>query len=161
MLHPLHKKDTKLSKTIPTFLSLFIFGLVYELILVFDSLRLKSAIQIAGTCLCNLGLVVYGAFQVNQIQNAVFTLVPSRTIDTSTWDEIQGVLFAIPVVNAAGTLVMAGISYKLVKEFRKSIYNTITKSDWMFQKLYRIYQVCGPDWSTLYSQSAKLCRNCS
>lgn len=135
-------KERKYSKTIPTFLALFIFGLVYELVLVFDSLRLKSTIQIAGTCLCNLGLVIYGAVQIGQIHTAVDNLIPLGDIDRNTWSEIYKVLLVIPIVNALGTLVMSGCAYKLVKEFRKSIYDTITKSDWQFQKLYRVYQVC-------------------
>ena len=49
------------TKTVPTFLALYSFGFIYELVLVYDALRLKNTIQVIGLCVCNIGLLIYGA----------------------------------------------------------------------------------------------------
>jgi len=65
-LHPEARKTTQ-SRTIPTYLALFIFGFIYQLALVWDALRLKNTIQVIGLCLYNLGLLIYATVQYDQI----------------------------------------------------------------------------------------------
>merc|ERR1711964_722170 len=62
------------SRTIPTFLTLYIFGFLYQLLLVWDALRMKNTIQVIGLVMYNVGLLIYGAVQISQIKDAVFQL---------------------------------------------------------------------------------------
>ncbi|KAL8690580.1 MAG: hypothetical protein Q9218_004000 [Villophora microphyllina] len=71
--------------TIPTFLALYIFGFVYQLILVYDALRLKNTIQVIGLCLYNVGLLIYAAVQMDQIQEAVTQLSKDSLIEPSVY----------------------------------------------------------------------------
>ncbi|KAI7033386.1 hypothetical protein KC352_g47244, partial [Hortaea werneckii] len=51
------------SRTIPTWLAIFIFGFIYQIGLVWDALRLKNTIQVIGVCLYNLGMMIYSAVE--------------------------------------------------------------------------------------------------
>ena len=101
------------SKTIPTFLALYGFGFLYELVLVYDALRMKNTIQIIGLCICNVGLLIYGAVQVKQIQEAVSTLALMNMISPVVWAQSEPFLIIIPCIVALGTLLMTFVAYKL------------------------------------------------
>ncbi|KAL4884524.1 hypothetical protein BJY04DRAFT_215487 [Aspergillus karnatakaensis] len=128
------------SKTIPTFLALYSFGFIYELILVYDALRLKNTIQIIGLCFCNVGLLVYGAVQIDQIKEAVGILTQNGVISDSIWGETQPFLIIIPIVVAMGTLLMTLVAWKLYDEFAWSIYKHIS-ADLRMKRRYLTYQI--------------------
>ena len=136
-------------QTIPTFLTLYIFGLVYELLLVWDALRLKNTIQIIGLCLYNLGLLIYAAVQKYQINEAVNFLVylkaqmpdSKSAIDPSVKPAVNPFLIAIPCVIAVGTIFMSIVARKLYDEFAWTIYKHIS-ADLKMKRRYLTYQVC-------------------
>ncbi|KAL4785327.1 hypothetical protein BJX76DRAFT_184110 [Aspergillus varians] len=128
------------SKTIPTFLALYSFGFIYELILVYDALRLKNTIQVIGLCVCNIGLLIYGAVQVQQIKEAVDVLTVNGGISSDIWGETQPFLIIIPIVVAMGTLLMIIIAWKLYDEFAWSIYKHIS-ADLRMKRRYLTYQI--------------------
>lgn len=139
-------------KTIPTFLTLFIFGFLYELVLVWDALRMKNTIQIIGICIANLALLVYTAIQIEQINEAITDLSKSITGGYTTskgdilsgsdalWSEIQGFLIAIPIVLAVGTIVLSWIAWKLYQVFAWDILKQIG-ADYRMKKRFLHYQV--------------------
>jgi hypothetical protein len=128
------------SKTIPTFLALYIFGFIYELVLVYDALRLKNTIQVIGLCICNLGLLVYGAVQVDQIYDAVVALSGRGYIAWDIWQELRPFLIAIPCIIGFGTVVMSFLAWKLYDEFAWTIYKHIS-ADLRMKRRYLTYQV--------------------
>jgi hypothetical protein len=130
------------SKTVPTFLALYSFGFLYELVLVYDALRLKNTIQVIGLCICNIGLLIYGAVQVEQIKDAVENLALNGAIDPNVWAQIQPFLIIIPCVVAMGSLLMMIVAWKLYDEFAWSIYKHIS-ADLRMKRRYLTYQVCG------------------
>jgi hypothetical protein len=127
------------SKTIPTFLSLYLFGFVYELILVYDALRLKNTIQIIGLCICNIGLLIYGAIQISQIQDAVQSLVDNEAINKDIWEQTRPFLIAIPCIVALGSILMLA-AWKIYDEFSWTIYKHIS-ADLRMKRRYLTYQV--------------------
>jgi hypothetical protein len=129
------------SKTVPTFLSLYIFGFVYELVLVYDALRMKNTIQVIGICICNVGLLIYGAVQIEQIQEAVLVLMDNNGINKDIWRQTEPFLIAIPCVLAVGTLLMIFVAWKLYDEFAWTIYKHIS-ADLRMKRRYLTYQVC-------------------
>jgi hypothetical protein len=128
------------SKTIPTFLSLYIFGFIYELVLVYDALRLKNTIQVIGICICNVGLLIYGAVQIQQIDEAVSELVLLQAIDTDMWHNTRPILIAIPCIISVGSILMAGVAWKLYDEFAWTIYKHIS-ADLRMKRRYLTYQI--------------------
>lgn len=128
------------SKTIPTFLALYSFGFLYELVLVYDALRMKNTIQVIGLCMCNVGLLIYGAVQVQQIRNAVSVLAENGAIPPEVWAESEPFLIIIPCIVALGTLLMTFVAWKLYDEFAWTIYKHIS-ADLRMKRRYLTYQV--------------------
>ena len=142
-----NKTDEDYPSTIPTFLTLFIFGLVYELFLVWDALRLKNTIQVIGLCIYNLGLMIYAIVQMVQVDEAVKFLQDRQgnnpnesAIDPTVWPATKPFLIAIPCVIGIGTLFMSAVAWKLYDEFAWTIYKHIS-ADLRMKKRYLTYQV--------------------
>ena len=136
--------------TIPTFLALYIFGLLYELLLVWDALRLKNTIQIIGLCLYNAGLLVYAAVQIDQINDVQKDLRFRKgdadhpnAIDPDVWSGVKPFLIAIPCVIGVGTVAMSFVARKLYDEFAWTIYKHIS-ADLRMKRRYLTYQVRCP-----------------
>ncbi|KAG6186767.1 hypothetical protein E4U36_000367 [Claviceps purpurea] len=132
-------------KTIPTFLTLFIFGFLYELVIVWDALRMKNTIQVIGVCIANLALLVYTAIQVEQISGAVSKLFQSKALqhgmtDTILLQKVKAFLIAIPAIIGLSTLLMVFISWKLYQEFAWDILKNIG-ADYRMKKRFLHYQV--------------------
>ena len=126
--------------TIPTFLTLYIFGFIYELLLAYDALRLKNTIQIIGLCLYNLGLLIYAAVQMAEINDAVKHL--GGNLDATTWSAVKPFLIAIPCVIAGGSIGMSIVARKIYDEFAWTIYKHIS-ADLRMKRRYLAYQVYG------------------
>ncbi|KAJ5545734.1 hypothetical protein N7494_003319 [Penicillium frequentans] len=132
--------DSPSSKTIPTFLALYSFGFIYELVLVYDALQAKNTIQVIGLCLCNVGLLIYGAVQVQQIRNAVNNLHVNGKINDLVWVESEPFLIIIPCIVALGTVLMTFVAWQLYDEFAWTIYKHIS-ADLRMKRRYLTYQI--------------------
>ena len=133
------QKTKNASRTIPTFLTLYIFGFLYQLLLSYDALRLKNTIQVIGLCLFNLALLLYAAVQMEQIKDAVNRLLP-HFIDSNVWTEEKPYLIAIPCVIAIGTVFMSFVAWKLYDEFAWTIYKHIS-ADLRMKRRYLTFQI--------------------
>jgi hypothetical protein len=128
------------ARTIPTFLTLYIFGFVYQLVLIWDALRLKNTIQIIGLVMYNIGLLIYGSVQMSQIKSAVIYLNTRGDIDMSIWYNTRPFLIAIPCIIAFGTCLLAVMAWKLYDEFAWTIYKHIS-ADLRLKRRYLTFQV--------------------
>ncbi|KIV97033.1 hypothetical protein, variant [Exophiala mesophila] len=135
-----NSNDDSSVRTIPTFLTLYIFGFLYQLLLVWDALRMKNTIQVIGLVMYNIGLLIYGAVQMEQIRDAIFSLAESEAVHKSLWSDIRPFLLAIPCILALGTVCMAFIAWKLYDEFAWTIYKRIS-ADLRMKRRYLYYQV--------------------
>lgn len=131
---------TTQSRTIPTFLTLYIFGFIYQIALVYDALRLKNTIQIIGISLYNIGLLIYAAVQMDQIKDAVVALSKLNEINLNVWYSTKPYLIAIPCVLAFGTGCLSVIAWKLYDEFAWTIYKHIS-ADLRMKRRYLTYQI--------------------
>ncbi|KAF6837789.1 hypothetical protein CPLU01_02898 [Colletotrichum plurivorum] len=130
-------------KTIPTFLTLFIFGFLYELVIVWDALRAKNTIQVIGVCISNLALMVYTAIQVDQIWEALGELKDLAALkdpNLDIWPDIKPYLIAIPCILSFGTIAMGFVAWKLYQVFAWDILKTIG-ADYRMKKRFLHYQV--------------------
>jgi hypothetical protein len=130
------------TKTIPTYLTLFIFGFLYQLVLVYDSLRLKNTIQVIGLCMYDGGMLIYAAIQYDQIEKAINYLGPKGFIDPNNqiWSVIKPYLLAVPCIIAFFSVVMSVEAWKLYDEFAWTIYKHIS-ADLRMKRRFLTYQV--------------------
>jgi hypothetical protein len=138
-----HKPATALSKTIPVYLTLFIFGFLYQLVLVYDSLRLKNTIQVLGLCCYNCGMLIYASIEYDQVNKAIQKLEEQGYVkpDTRVWTDIQPFLVAGPCIIALFTVALSVIAWKLYDEFAWTIYKHIS-ADLRMKRRYLTFQVC-------------------
>ena len=135
-----------LSKTIPTYLTLFIFCFLYQLVLVYDSLRLKNTIQVIGLCIYNLGMLIYASIQYDQINKAIDGLAAEGDVKvgTTVWVDIQPYLVAVPCIIAFFTCALSVIAWKLYDEFAWTIYKHIS-ADLRMKRRFLTFQVSATD----------------
>ena len=134
------------TKTIPTYLTLFIFGFLYQVVLVWDSLRLKNTIQVIGLCVYNVGMLVYASIQLDQIRRVINYLIGKAYIlpptpEDDIWAEIKPFLLAVPIIIGFFTVVLSFIAWKLYDEFAWTIYKHIS-ADLRMKRRFLTYQVC-------------------
>lgn len=119
--------------TVPLFFALFIFGFVYQLILVYDALRSSSMIQVVSLCVYNLCLLGYALFQPKDIKDTLDSLTGSITADhkplitpgTNAWGDSMPALAALALVVAVATGVFCFVAWKLRSEFAWVVYKAI------------------------------------
>lgn len=126
--------------TIPTYLALFIFGFIYQCILVWDALRLQNTIQVIGLCAYNVAMLIYAAVEVKQVDDAVDALQAGGDIETNAYASLRPYLVAAPCVIALCTLILSFIAWKLYDEFSWTIYKSIS-ADLKLKRRYLTYQV--------------------
>jgi len=129
-------------KTIPTYLTLFIFGFLYQLVLVYDSLRLKNTIQVIGVAMYNFGMLIYASIQYDQINKAIEVLTSQTYVkpNTTVWSDVQPYLLAVPCIIAFFSAVLCGIAWKLYDEFAWTIYKRIS-ADLRMKRRFLAFQV--------------------
>lgn len=132
--------DSYEPQTIPTFLTLYIFAFLFQLLLVFDALRAKNTIQVIGLCMFNAALLLYAAIQYSQIRDAVVNLASSRKIEDGVWIAVRPYLIAVPCIIALGLAWMSVAAWKLYDEFAWTIYKEIS-ADLKMKRRYLTYQV--------------------
>ncbi|KAF7958406.1 hypothetical protein EAE96_001955 [Botrytis aclada] len=136
------KEQIALDRTIPTYLTLFIFGFLYQVVLVYDSLRLKNTIQVIGLCMYNGGMLIYASIQYDQIQTAIESLGDLGYVDehANVWPDVQGLLVAVPCIIAFFSILMSFIAWKLYDEFAWTIYKHIS-ADLRMKRRFLTYQI--------------------
>ena len=103
-------------------------------------MRLKNTLQIAGLVVYNIGLLIYGAVQLEQIKEAVLALYALNEIDLEVWTTAKPFMIAIPCILAFGTCLMAVCAWKLYDEFAWKIYKHIS-ADLRMKRRYLTFQV--------------------
>lgn len=131
------------TRTIPTYLTLFIFAHIFLVGLCYDALRLKNTIQVMGICMFNLALLLYASIQMDQIReanNALEAHGESNLRKRDIWPQIRPFLQAIPCIIALSTVLMAFVCWKLYDEFAWRIYKHIS-ADLRMKKRYLTFQI--------------------
>lgn len=131
------------TRTIPTYLAVFMFGYLYQLWLVWDALRLKNTIQVIGLVVYNAGILIYAAIQFDQIRDAADELNKSNFVDAEFWKDVKPMLVALPCLMAFATMLFAFEAWKLYDEFAWTIYKHIS-ADLRLKRRYLTYQVRRP-----------------
>jgi ABC-type anion transport system duplicated permease subunit len=140
-LHPQAEERGEVqTRTIPTYLAVFMFGFIYQIWLTWDALRLKNTIQVIGLVMYNVGILIYAAIQYDQISDAKVDLERMAFLPITFWEEVRPLLIALPCLMALATIAFAFEAWKLYDEFAWTIYKHIS-ADLRLKRRYLTYQV--------------------
>ncbi|KAI9037782.1 uncharacterized protein KD926_011571 [Aspergillus affinis] len=127
-------------KPIRTSLGLYTFGLLYELLLVWDGLRHQNAIQLIGLCICNVGLAMYGVVQVKEIMIAVGVMNENSNTHDDLWGKYKVHIILVPAMMAFGSIIMCVLTWKLHSEFSWAFFKNVS-ADLGMKRRFITYQV--------------------
>lgn len=127
-------------KPIRTALGLYTFGLLYELLLVWDALRRQNAIQLIGLCICNVGLAMYGVVQIQEIKIASAAMSEDSDSGESLWEKYKVHVILVPAMMALGSIIMSVLTWKLHSEFSWAFFKNIS-ADLGMKRRFITYQV--------------------
>ncbi|KAJ5162028.1 hypothetical protein N7492_007420 [Penicillium capsulatum] len=135
-------QDGKTDQTtrVRAFLGLYIFALLYESVLCYDALRRQNTFQLAGLCICNLGLFIYGILQMKEIKGTIMGSAQSIALGNKIWAMYNVELILVPVFLGVGTVAMLFMTWRLRAEFSWSIYKTVS-ADLRMNRRFLTYQV--------------------
>ncbi|RDW72951.1 hypothetical protein BP6252_06858 [Coleophoma cylindrospora] len=129
------------AKAVPMFLSLFILGLLYQQLLVYDTLAHKNTIQLIGLCFYAACFCIYTSLQVTQLQDAIAELADlGLLLINDVWVKTRPLAILNATVTGAHMLALSGISFKLYAEFQWTIYRQLN-ADLDMQKRFFLFQI--------------------
>ena len=133
---------TASTRTIPTFLTLLIFGFIYQCLLLYETLAQRNTIQLIGLCAYAACLCIYAGLQVQEIQGAIDNLISIQHIDSNSEfvTNTQSLALFNAVMTAVYTLAITFVSFKLYNEFQWTIYRQLN-ADLDMQKRYFTFKV--------------------
>ena len=85
----------------------------------------------------NVGLLIYGAVQMEQMKQAVLVL---NAAGDAIWSQTKPFLVAIPCILALGTVLLSVAAWKLYDEFAWTIYKHIS-ADLRMKRRYLTFQI--------------------
>ena len=135
-------EEARAVKSIPTFLSLLIFGFLYECLLLYDTLAQKNMMQLIGLCFYATCLFIYTAIQWDEIQKTVKMLNEFDLLSHNdpTWSQMKPLLTANACITAIYVLFISFVAWKLYDEFRWKIFKQLN-ADLAVQRRYFAFKV--------------------
>lgn len=135
-------------KTLPCYLALFALAEIFELLMAFDALCLRSVIQLLGITFFHLALMVAAALQVHQTRSALVMLTGcDGSVDYvkcggpgTLWRKVEPLLIVAPCVIAASWLAMLFWIKQLYAEFGWAIFHIVGANPKM-KTMYQWYQI--------------------
>ncbi|KAH8930046.1 hypothetical protein BT69DRAFT_1049556 [Atractiella rhizophila] len=151
-------RTTPQLRSISVYLAIYIFGCIFEIVAAVDALRLKNTIQLVAILFFNIAILVYGCLVSGQVDDALRPSFGStcRELADGTvvgsddnltcfgvlklYNEVKKFIYVIPAVTAAGTAVLAYLSWRLFAEFGWDVYRRIG-ADIQLKRMYFYYQI--------------------
>ncbi|PMD43066.1 hypothetical protein L207DRAFT_484175 [Hyaloscypha variabilis F] len=129
------------SKTIPSFLTLLIFGFIYQALLLYDTLAQRNTIQLIGLCIFAACLFIYAVLQIDEVEKVILVLLSfHRLIPASDVYFIRPLSIANAVLTGLYTTTIALVSFKLYSEFQWTIYRLLN-ADLKMQQRYFTFKI--------------------
>jgi hypothetical protein len=136
-------------KTIPSLLSLLIFGFIYQALLLYDTLAQRNTMQLIGLCIFAACLFIYAVLQIQELEKVILVLSEARNGDPASLitSPARGVDFLIRPLSIANavltglyTTIISFVSFKLYSEFQWTIYRLLN-ADLKMQQRYFTFKV--------------------
>lgn len=128
------------TRVAPTFFALVTLGLLYQLILVYDTLAHHNSIQVLGLSIYSATLCIYNGLQLTQVRDAYGILYDNSAIDPSTGQVILNLAITIIAVTAVSTIWTIFSAWKLSGEFAWIIFHKV-EADITMQRRYVYFEL--------------------
>ncbi|KAE8360777.1 hypothetical protein BDV27DRAFT_148389 [Aspergillus caelatus] len=127
-------------RSIPSFFALVTLGLVYQLLLVYDTLAHQNTIQVIGLGIYSGALSVYNGIQYNQLRDIVEILTANSVVPQNTWPLLRGMIVSIIVITASFTFWIQYSAWKLYEEFAWVTLRKV-EADLQMRRRYLCFQL--------------------
>ncbi|KAK0542986.1 hypothetical protein OC846_006334 [Tilletia horrida] len=141
-------------KTVPVYLSIFVLGMVFEVLIALDAVRLKNTIQVVGVAIFNVALTVTAALEITQVRDALERQDIERdgipchfnqaercsAVDTLYYPLVQKFLIVVPILTGLAQIPITILTYYLFRDFGWAIYRKIG-ADLRIRNMFLWYQV--------------------
>ncbi|RYP05074.1 hypothetical protein DL765_009953 [Monosporascus sp. GIB2] len=134
--------------TVPTNLSIFVFGFVFQLLFMYDAIRLRSTAQVTLACVLNIGFLPFAIFQRRQVREGIESLrgstdingEPLVNLDMDIWPVVGKLLLAIPFIVGSCTLFLVISAWYLKQYFSWQLYRNVG-ADAKLRKMRILHQI--------------------
>jgi hypothetical protein len=134
--------------TVPTNLAIFIFGFVFQLLFMYDAIRLRSTAQVSLACVLNAGFLPFAIFQRKQMRKSIDSLrgstdsngEPLVNLDINIWPVVGKLQVAIPFIVGVCTLLLVINAWYLKQYFSWQSYRNVG-ADAKLRKMRIAHQV--------------------
>lgn len=139
-------------KTVSVYLAVFVFGMVFQVLVAWDAVRLKNTMQLIGVLIFNIALTITAAIEIGQVRDALNAQDqiaggitcpddPSRLCRArSLFPDVERYLIVVTATCGVAEFVMIYLSFKLWKEFGWVIYQKIG-ADLKVRNMFFWYQL--------------------
>ncbi|KAF8636604.1 hypothetical protein AX17_003414 [Amanita inopinata Kibby_2008] len=135
-------------KTLPCYLAIFALAEIFEMLMAFDALRLRSVIQLIGILVFHVALMIAAVLQVRQSKVALVRLHNcDGTVNVincggvgTLWRKIQPFLVVAPCVIGVSWLALCYCFKGLYAEFGWAIFHVVGANP-KLKDMYRYYQI--------------------
>ncbi|RXW24139.1 hypothetical protein EST38_g1707 [Candolleomyces aberdarensis] len=137
-------------KTLPCYLALFALAEIFEVLMVFDALRLRNIIQLFGITAFHMALMVMAAVQIEQTRTALVWRTAARcAVDFNPiqcdgpgtlFHRVRPFLIVVPCIIGASLVVLGYYLKVLYGEFGWVIFHVVGANPRM-KTMYQYYQI--------------------
>ncbi|KAE8136104.1 hypothetical protein BDV38DRAFT_272375 [Aspergillus pseudotamarii] len=127
-------------RSIPSFFALVTLGLVYQLLLVYDTLAHQNTIQLIGLGIYSGALSVYNGIQYNQLRGIVEILTANDAVPQNTWPLLRGMIVSVIAITTSFTFWIQFSAWKLYEEFAWVTLRKV-EADLQMRRRYLCFQL--------------------
>lgn len=133
-------------ETAPTFIALFIFGSIYQAMIVYDTLAQQNTVQLGGLCAFATCLCIYAVLQTKVFGDVVLSLhayepkAPRVAEMLAKFTSMWSLSIVTATATGAYTLIITLVGFQLHKEFQWTIYRQLN-ADLVMQRRYFTFKV--------------------
>lgn len=131
-------------KTLPCYLALFALAEIFELLMAFDALRLRSVIQLVGILGFHAALIAFAAIQIHETKAALVVVGATDYVNGggagTLWHKVFPFLVVSPIIIAVSLGVLMFWVRELYFEFGWAIFHVVGANPAM-KTMYQYYQV--------------------
>jgi len=135
-------RQDKQARTIPTYLSIYILALIFQVVFTFMAIQQRNTIQIIGLVIFNACFVAYSAVQITEIPQSVREIDYTGISITADWLErrLKPILIVIPCITGVAQILYMYLAYRIYQDFGWLVFKRLG-ADRKIHRYYFYYEI--------------------